>query len=42
MHDVFISYAHEDRALARDEWHQYLGDQPYRATCANLEPEGER
>jgi hypothetical protein len=30
------------RNLTRDEWHQYLGDQPYRATCANLEPEHER
>jgi hypothetical protein len=24
------------RNLARAEWEQYLGDEPYRATCPNL------
>jgi hypothetical protein len=26
------------RNLTRDEWNQYMGDEPYRATCANIEP----
>jgi hypothetical protein len=30
------------RNLTRDEWHQYLDDEPYHATCANIEPERER
>ena len=24
------------RNLTREEWKQYLGDEPYRATCPNL------
>jgi hypothetical protein len=30
------------RNLTRDEWHRYLGVEPYRATCPNIEPETDR
>ena len=25
-----------NRNLTKEEWRQYLGDEPYRATCPNL------
>jgi hypothetical protein len=30
------------RNLTRDEWHRYLGVEPYRATCPNIEAEADR
>ena len=31
-----------NRNLTRDEWHRYLGAEPYRATCPNIKPETDR
>ncbi|MFP3558871.1 hypothetical protein SB861_50735 [Paraburkholderia sp. SIMBA_049] len=39
---VAAACAHLRRNLTRTEWNQYLGDEPYRPTCANIKPELEQ